>query len=243
MVAAAGKLRDLTRKRQQMQIDIVSDVVCPWCYIGKRNLEKALTLYSTPAPGAAQGSDKPAPVVKWHPFQLNPQLPAEGIPRDEYTSSKFGGPERAKEIYARVASAGLAAGIDFRFDTISRQPNTISAHQLVSLAERFNTQDGVVESLFNGYFLEGRDLTDQETLVELAERGGLPREDGERCLAQDQLRNEIEQQDQHARGLGVEGVPFFIFNQKLAVSGAQPPEVLVQAMTQAEADTPVETSA
>jgi predicted DsbA family dithiol-disulfide isomerase len=224
-----------------MQIDIISDVVCPWCYIGKRNLEKALTLYK--ATEAVQAGDKPMPVVTWHPFQLNPHLPVEGIPRDEYTSSKFGGAERAKEIYARVANAGLAAGIEFRFDTISRQPNTIAAHQLVSLAGKFDAQDGVVESLFKGYFLEGRDLTDHESLLELAERGGLPRENGERCLTQDELRSEIEQQDHRARSLGVEGVPFFIFNQKLAVSGAQPPEVLLQAMTQAQSQQPIETHA
>jgi predicted DsbA family dithiol-disulfide isomerase len=220
-----------------MQIDIISDVVCPWCYIGKRNLEKALSLYEADNPGAT------APKVTWHPFQLNPHLPAEGIPRDEYTSSKFGGPERAKEIYARVASAGAGAGIDFRFDEIGRQPNTVEAHQLVSLADTFDAQDGVVESLFKGYFLESRDLTDRETLLELAERGGLPREEGEACLAEGQLRGEIERQDNHARSLGVEGVPYFIFNQKLAVSGAQPPEVLVRAMTQAESQEPIETNA
>lgn len=226
-----------------MQIDIISDIVCPWCYIGKRNLEKALSLYQADHPGAAQGLDKQQPTVTWHPFQLNPHLPAEGIARDEYTSSKFGGPERAKEIYARVANAGASAGIDFRFDDIGRQPNTIDAHQLVSLAAGFDAQDGVVESLFKGYFLEGRDLTDRETLLELAERGGLPREEGESCLAEGRLRGEIEQQDNHARGLGVEGVPFFIFNQKLAVSGAQPPETLVRAMTQAESQEPIETNA
>ncbi len=220
-----------------MQIDIISDVVCPWCYIGKRNLEKALSLYEADNPGAT------APKVTWHPFQLNPHLPSEGIPRDEYTSSKFGGPERAKEIYARVASAGAGAGIDFRFGEIGRQPNTVDAHQLVSLAAGSDAQDGVVESLFKGYFLEGRDLTDRETLLELAERGGLAREEGESCLAEDRLRGEIEQQDNHARGLGVEGVPFFIFDQKLAVSGAQPPEILVRAMTQAESQEPIETDA
>ncbi len=220
-----------------MQIDIVSDVVCPWCFIGKRNLEKALRLYRVEHPESA------APAVTWHPFQLNPDLPAEGISRDEYTASKFGGRERAKEIYARVANAGTVAGIDFRFDDIARQPNTVDAHQLISLAATFDAQDGVVESLFKGYFLEGRDLTSQETLVELAERGGLPRLDGERCLVGGELRSEIEQQDRHARGLGVEGVPFFIFNQKLAVSGAQPPEILVRAMTQAAFQAPVETDA
>jgi predicted DsbA family dithiol-disulfide isomerase len=226
-----------------MHIDIISDVVCPWCYIGKRNLEKALSLYEAENPGAAQDHDETTPTIAWHPFQLNPDLPVEGMPRDEYTSSKFGGPERAREIYARVASAGTEAGIDFRFDDIGSQPNTVAAHQLILLAADSNVQDGVVESLFKGYFLEGRDLTDRETLLELAERGGLAREDGESCLAREDTRSEIEKQDRHARSLGVEGVPFFIFNQKLAVSGAQPPDVLVRAMTQAESEAPVETNA
>jgi len=226
-----------------MQIDIISDVVCPWCYIGKRNLEKALSLYEAENSGAVQGSDEKTLRITWHPFQLNPHLPADGIPRDEYTSSKFGGPDRAREIYARVASAGAQAGINFRFDEIGRQPNTIAAHQLILLSVDSDAQDSVVESLFKGYFLEGRDLTDHETLLELAERGGVNREDGESCLRNEEMRSEIEKQDRHARSLGVEGVPFFIFNQKLAVSGAQPPDVLVRAMTQAESEEPVETNA
>lgn len=226
-----------------MQIDIISDVVCPWCYIGKRNLEKALSVYAADNPDAVQDRGAKTPKITWHPFQLNPHLPVEGIARDEYTSSKFGGPERAREIYARVANAGTQAGIEFRFDEIARQPNTVAAHQLILRAADSDAQDGVVESLFKGYFLEGRDLTDRETLLELAERGGLAREDAESCLAGDDMRSEIEKQDHHARSLGVEGVPFFIFNQKLAVSGAQPPEVLVQAMTQAESQVPVETNA
>jgi predicted DsbA family dithiol-disulfide isomerase len=226
-----------------MHIDIISDVVCPWCYIGKRNLEKALSLYEADSPDTVQDRDAKTPTISWHPFQLNPQLPVEGISRDEYTSSKFGGPERAREIYARVANAGVQAGIDFRFDKITRQPNTIAAHQLILLAADSDAQDGVVESLFKGYFLEGRDLTDRETLLELAERGGVARKDGAACLARDDMRSEIEKQDHHARSLGVEGVPFFIFNQKLAVSGAQPPEILVRAMTQAESQAPVETNA
>ena len=226
-----------------MQIDIISDVVCPWCYIGKRKLEKALSLYEAGESGAVQTGDENTPTISWHPFQLNPHLPVEGMSRQEYTSSKFGGPERAREVYARVASAGADAGIEFRFDEIGTQPNTIDAHQMILLAAGFNAQDGVVESLFKGYFLEGRDLTDHETLLDLVTRGGLPREDAESCLSEGRLRSEIERQDRHARSLGVEGVPFFTINQKLAVSGAQPPEVLVRAMTQAESPAPIETNA
>jgi len=211
-----------------MRIDIISDVVCPRCFIGKRHLEQFLALYRAEYPGQEQ------PEIVWHPFQLNPNLPDKGMPRAEYTSGKFGGPERAAGIYERVAQAGKAAGIDFRFDDIRVQPNTVDAHQLVFLAEAFGVQDAVVESLFTGFFLEGRDLSDHATLVELGVRGGLPREDARRCLDNGELRDQIEEQDRHARTLGVEGVPFFIFNEKLAVSGAQPAEVLLAAMKQAD---------
>ncbi|MGD8789219.1 MAG: DsbA family oxidoreductase [Burkholderiales bacterium] len=210
-----------------MQIDIISDAVCPWCFIGKRNLEKALEQY------AEQNPEAEPPQVVWHPFQLNPHLPDEGMPRNEYTSTKFGGAERAREIYERVAQAGAAAGIGFDFDAIKVQPNTVDAHQLILLAGQVNAQDGVVESLFAGFLLEGRDLSDRETLLELAERGGLPRAHAETCLNEQLLRETVEEQDEHARKLGVEGVPFFVFDNKLAVSGAQPPEILLQAMNEA----------
>jgi predicted DsbA family dithiol-disulfide isomerase len=220
-----------------MQIDIISDVVCPWCFIGKRNLESALAQY------AAGHPDADAPKIIWHPFQLNPDLPVEGMSRQDYLSSKFGGAERAREIYDRVSQAGTGAGIDFRFDDIQAQPNTVDAHQLILLALAFDAQDGVVESLFTGYFFEGRDLRDRQTLIELAERGGLQRSEAERCLETQQLRKQVEEQQNHALSLGVQGVPFFIFDQKLAASGAQPPEVLVDAMEQAASQPPVEADA
>jgi len=217
-----------------MQIDIISDVVCPWCFIGKRNLENALATYK------AKNPDQAAPNVVWHPFQLNPHLPAGGMPRADYTAGKFGSADRAREIYARVARAGADAGIEFRFDDIRVQPNTVDAHQLILLAAAFDAQDAVVESLFTGYFLEARDLSDHDTLVELAERGGLPAGESRRCLETQQLRQQVQDQDTHARTLGVEGVPFFIFDQKLAASGAQPAEVLADAMQQAANRPPVE---
>ena len=217
-----------------MQIDIISDAVCPWCFIGKRNLENALDQLASRHPATE------APQVRWHPFQLNPSLASGGVPRGEYTSSKFGGAERAREVYQRVADAGAAAGIEFHFDEIKVQPNTIDAHQLILLAGQIDAQDGVVESMFKGFFLEGRNLADRQTLLDLAQRGGLPRSDAERCLEQQLLRKTVEEQDEHARKLGVEGVPFFIFDHKLAVSGAQPPEVLVQAMSEAASNPPTE---
>ena len=217
-----------------MQIDIVSDAVCPWCFIGKRNLEKAIDQL------ASRHSPVGTPQVRWHPFQLNPLLASRGVPRQEYTSSKFGGADRAHEIYQRIAGAGAAAGIEFQFDAIEMQPNTVDTHQLILLAGQLDVQDGVVESMFRGFFLEGRNLADRQSLLDLAQRGGLPRSDAERCLERQLLRKTVEEQDEHARKLGVEGVPFFIFDHKLAVSGAQPPEVLAQAMNEAISQAPAE---
>ena len=208
------------------QIDVISDVVCPWCFIGKRNLERALEMWRADHPDDA-------PVVRWHPFQLNPQLPPGGVPRKEYLEMKFGGPDRAKEIYSRVIAAGKRAGIDFAFDSIAVQPNTIDAHRLLNLAGEHGSQDAMSEALFRRYFLEGADLSNRETLADIAQSVGLDRDETVAYLASDSDRALIEEQDRRARSIGVEGVPFFIFNQQVALSGAQPPEVIVNAMQQA----------
>jgi len=207
-----------------LQIDVISDVVCPWCFIGKRNLEAALSKWR-----AAHPDDEP-PQVRWHPFQLNPGLPEEGIPRTQYIADKFGGPERAKEIYARVSAAGANAGIDFDFEGIARQPNTVDPHRLIHFADEEGRQDQMVESLFRGYFLESADLTNKEALAELAARAGLDRERVQAYLDSEKDRLLIENGDHRARTIGVQGVPFFIFNQHYAVSGAQPPEVLLEVI-------------
>ena len=208
------------------QIDIFSDVVCPWCFIGKRNLETALGQWRARHPDET-------PVVRWHPFQLNPDLPSGGVPRREYLERKFGGPERARDIYARVCAAGLRAGIAFAFDAIRIQPNTMDSHRLLHYAAGHERQDEVAEEIFRRYFLEGADLTDRRTLADIAARAGLNREAVETYLASDTDRALIEEQDRRARAIGVEGVPFFIFNQRLALSGAQPPEVMLEAMEKA----------
>jgi predicted DsbA family dithiol-disulfide isomerase len=207
-----------------MQIDVISDVVCPWCFIGKRNLEAALAAWREQHP------DEEAPRVSWHPFQLNPGLPEDGMPRAQYVADKFGGPERAREIYARVSSAGARAGIAFDFDGIVRQPNTVDSHRLVHLAEEQGKQDEMVEALFRGYFLDAADLTSKETLADIAAAAGLDRDTVVAYLATDRDRPQVENGDHHARAIGVQGVPFFIFNQRYAVSGAQPPEVLLEVM-------------
>ena len=208
------------------QIDVISDVVCPWCFIGKRNLEQALKTWR------AKHRDQ-EPMVRWHPFQLNPQLPASGVPRKQYLENKFGGPERAKEIYARVLAAGKRAGIDFAFDAIQVQPNTINAHRMLQFAAERGRQDEMAEVIFRRYFLEGADLSDTQTLADMAQQAGLNRAEAAAYLASDANSELIKEQDRRARAIGVEGVPFFIFNQRLALSGAQPPEVIVEAMEKA----------
>ena len=215
-----------------MNIDIISDVVCPWCYIGKRQIEAALALYAQQNPGA----DKPR--VTWRPFQLNPQMPAEGMSRQDYVVQKFGA-ARAKDIYARVAAVGVEYGIPFAFDKIARQPNTLAVHSLIALAgaegqQTDDLQSRVKEAFLHAYFLDGVDLTKTENLVAIATAAGLDRAKVEQCLADPQSRQAAEQEDQRARAIGVEGVPFFIFNGKLAVSGAQGPAALLDAMRQAE---------
>ncbi len=221
------------REETVLNIDIISDVVCPWCYIGKRQIEAALAMYAQQHPGA----DKPS--VTWRPFQLNPQLPAEGMSRQDYVVQKFGA-ARAKDIYARVAGVGAEYGIAFAFDKIARQPNTVAVHSLIALAgttgaQTEGLQDRVKEAFLQAYFLDGVDLTETENLVEIATAAGLDRAKVEQCLSDPQSRQAVAQEDQRARAIGVEGVPFFIFNGKLAVSGAQGPDALLDAMHQAEA--------
>jgi predicted DsbA family dithiol-disulfide isomerase len=215
-----------------LNIDIISDVVCPWCYIGKRQIEAALALYAQQNPGA----DKPH--VTWRPFQLNPQLPAEGMNRQDYVVQKFGA-ARSKDIYARVAAVGAEHSIPFAFDKIARQPNTVAVHSLIALAatagpQAEGLQDRVKEAFLHAYFLDGVDLTRTENLVAIATAAGLDRAKVEDCLADPQSRQAVGEEDQRARAIGVEGVPFFIFNGKLAVSGAQGTEALLDAMRQAE---------
>lgn len=210
-----------------MQIDVISDVVCPWCFIGKRNLEAALATWRDQHP------DEEAPQVNWLPFQLNPGLAESGMPRAQYVADKFGGPERAKEIYARVSKAGATAGIAFNFDGIVRQPNTINPHRLIHLAGEHGKQEEMVEALFRGYFLDEADLTSNDTLADIAAAAGLDREKVTAYLATDQDKPLIENGDHRARTIGVQGVPFFIVNQRYALSGAQPPEVLLDVMQKA----------
>lgn len=217
-----------------LTIDIVSDVVCPWCYIGKRKLEAALAL-----PEAAQ---LPPIQIRWHPFQLNPDLPEGGVDRKQYLEDKFGGPARAAEIYARVGAAGQAVGLNLNFDGIKRQANTLMAHALIAFAQQSPSNDekntlgnAVKERLLKAYFVDGQFIGDIEVLVGIATGAGLDATAVRTHLGDPATRQAIAQADAQARQMGVTGVPFFIFNQKVAVSGAQDPAALLAAMQQAVA--------
>jgi predicted DsbA family dithiol-disulfide isomerase len=209
-----------------LSIDVVSDVVCPWCFIGKRRLEGALALYASERP------EEPAPAVTWRPFQLNPDLPAEGMPRADYVARKFG--PRGGAVYDRVCAVGREVGIAFAFDRIARQPNTLAAHSLIDLAGARGRQDAVKEAFLRAYFLDGVDLTARANLVAIATAAGLDRAEVEARLDDPRARETVAAEDERARALGIQGVPFFIFNGRLGVSGAQSAEVLLDAMKQAE---------
>ena len=218
---------------EPLTIEVVSDVVCPWCYIGKRRLEAALELYAQAKP------DAPPPKVSFHPFQLNPDLPPEGMLRADYVARKWGG-RPSSEVYARVSGVGKSVGIDFEFDRIVRQPNTKTAHALIALAGELGVQPAVKEAMMRAYFIDGRDLTDIDTLVEVAERAGLDPKRARAHLADPDALRAIDDADLQARRIGVQGVPFFIFNRRYAVSGAQEAQALVEAMiaSQAPGDEP-----
>jgi predicted DsbA family dithiol-disulfide isomerase len=202
-----------------VRIDVVSDVVCPWCFIGKRRLEKALAL-------------KPeiSVEVHWHPYFLNDWIPREGIAREDYLTTKFGSPERYKGIAQRVSAAAAEEGLIYAVDKVSRQPNTLDAHRLIRWAGGIGKAAEMKQKLMDLYFTEGADLTNRAVLVQAAADVGLDAEDVREALASDQDVAEVEREAQNAKDAGIEGVPMFIFGGKFAVSGAQAPEYLAQAI-------------
>ena len=213
---------------QPLAIDVVSDVVCPWCYIGKRKLEAALTELRRGEPGLEAK-------VRWHPFQLNPDLPASGIPRSEYLEAKFGSGARADEIYARVRAVGAAVGIAFDFARIRLQPNTLDAHRLIAWAQQRGDAAALVERIFLRYFVEGGFVGDREELAASAAAASLPGDDARALLASDALTVEVEAEDREAHEAGITGVPFFVFNGRTAVAGAHDPATLLEAIAAARA--------
>ena len=207
-------------------IDVVSDVVCPWCYIGKRHLEAALATLGE--------SGQPRPLVRWHPYELNPGLPAEGIGRREYLERKFGGPARAAQVYERVRSAGTQAGIAFDFERIERQPNTRDAHRLIAWAQSQGDAAALVEALFRAYFVEGRFVGAHEVLAEIAHEAKLDADAAYAFLSSDVGGHEIAEAEERAATLGITGVPFFIVDGRFGLSGAQPSEAILAVLRRAK---------
>jgi predicted DsbA family dithiol-disulfide isomerase len=208
-----------------LQIDIVSDVVCQWCYIGKKRIEDALAL----------ASDVPVH-VNWRPFFLNPWVPREGISRDEYLTAKFGSPEAYKGIAGRVVAAAAAEGLEYNSDHVKRQPNTIDSHRLIHWAEAGGKAAQMKQRLMELYFRDGGDLTSTDVLVQAAADVGLDAKSVRERLATDEDVELISGQAQEASEKGISGVPTFVFAQKYAVSGAQPADQLARAIRQISAE-------
>lgn len=200
-----------------LYVDVISDVICPWCYIGKRRLEKAIA--------AHDGQVR----VRWLPFQLNPLMPKDGISRRDYRTKKFGSWERSLELDAQVAAAGAVEGIHFAFDRIERTPNTFDAHRLIWLADQEGIQDAVMEALFRAYFTEGRDISNRQTLLDVVAEVGLDRQRIEAVLNSNDGLEAIKEAEGMSQRHRVDGVPFFIINGKITLGGAQPPEAFLEA--------------
>lgn len=212
-----------------LAIDVVSDVVCPWCYIGKRRLEDALATLHEREPLLA-------PRLRWHPFQLDPGVPRGGVDRRRYREAKFGGAAEVAAIHARIEGAGRTVGLSFAFDAIGRQPNTLDAHRLIAWTQAQGGAadvDGLVERLFRAFFVEGRDIGEREVLAQLAADAGIDPAAARAMLASDVMVAEIGAANERAHALGISGVPFIIFDGKAAVSGAQEPDVLLDVIATA----------
>ena len=206
------------------RIDVISDAICPWCYIGKRHLERALDIL-------AEHHCKIT--VAWHPFQLNPDMPAEGVEREKYRLAKFGSAERSRQIDQRLTEAAATVGLEFHLDRISRTPNTVNAHRLIRFAGQKGVQDAVVEELFDGYFCKGADIGDSKILADLGAEAGLDRPEVLAMLAGDEGRKEVLAGDQMARNAGIQGVPSFALQGHVLFSGAVPAEEMAQTFRRA----------
>ena len=199
-------------------VDIVSDVVCPWCFIGKRRLEKAMAAFEAPL------------AIRWRPYQLDPTIPAGGKDRRAYLEAKFGSAERIRQLHENVSVAGASEGIDFAFDKILVSPNTLDAHRLIRWAGQAGVEGKIVEALFRAYFFEGKNIGDHAVLVEIAARHGMDGALIPARLSGDEDRDDVTEEIDSARRIGVTGVPTFIVGNRYAVVGAQPAEEIVRAL-------------
>lgn len=198
----------------KIQLDIISDPICPWCYIGKSGLDRALE----------KNPDHPFEIT-WNPFQLNPDMPAGGMDRREYLETKFGGKDNAIKVYGRIADAAEAAGLKINFEAIEKTPNTVDAHRLIHWAGLEGRQIAIVSKLFTAYFVEGRDIGDHATLTDIAVEAEMDRDMVARLLASDADAEDIRARDAHARARGVTGVPTFVVANQHVLPGAQPADL------------------
>jgi predicted DsbA family dithiol-disulfide isomerase len=206
------------------RIDVISDVICPWCYIGKRQLERTLDLLE---------KQHLRFTVAWHPFQLNPDMPREGVDRAQYRLKKFGSAERSRQLDERITEAAANVGLEFHLDRLTRTPNTLNAHRVIRLAGQRGVQDGVVEALFEGYFGNGADIGDAKVLAELSNEGGLKPEEVTAMLSGDEGLKEVINADRMARNCGIQGVPSFALQGHVLFSGAMPADEMAQAFRRA----------
>ncbi|WP_300030032.1 DsbA family oxidoreductase [uncultured Roseobacter sp.] len=210
---------------ETIKLDIMSDPICPWCYIGKTHLDRAL----------ADHPDHPF-AIEWHPFQLNPDMPAGGMGRREYLEGKFGGKEGAMRAYAPVVEHAEAAGLSIDFEGMQRTPNTLDAHRLIHWAGIENRQTEAVDALFQAYFVDARDIGDHEVLADIADSIGMDAAVVTKLLKSDADQEDIRNRDAHSRQMGISSVPTFIVAGKHAVPGAQPPELWKKVIGELTAD-------
>ena len=202
-----------------IRLDIFSDPICPWCYIGKANLDRALEAH------AGHPFE-----IEWHPFQLNPDMAAEGADRRAYLEARFGGKQNAVGVYARVSEAAAAAGVTINFETMNRVPNTLDAHRLIHWAGLEGRQTAMVSTLFRAYFRDGKDIGDKATLATLAGNAGMDAALAARLLATGEDRADITARDAHARQRGVNSVPTFVIANQYVLTGAQPVALWAQVI-------------
>jgi predicted DsbA family dithiol-disulfide isomerase len=206
-----------------MKIEIYSDLICPWCYIGKRRMQAGLKLLGKEV----------TPKIVWRPFQLNPDMPIEGMNRKNYRTKKFGSWERSLAMDAEVAATGKSLGIEFNYDKVFMTPNSLAGHRLLWWAEQQNHQDRLAEALFRAYFTEGRDVGRHDVLAEIAAEVGLPRAEARTFLDSEAGKKEVDKEALRGLKLGLQGVPFFVVNDVPTLSGAQMPQTFLEVFQQA----------